>query len=246
MSCISELLNKFNNFSQYEFNFQLSIFRYVSRDEREITLPSQELEKFNWSRVTIETPKFQRVSPAVVSGIGKMPILPILWLKKSQDCLEYISIGSRLKIKDSLESLNFCKLKTVKFECWDVRSAHIWRPFLIRHRKVIEDLTLAHCLLLYDYTVMKVLKRLEFNVFTYVKFPPLAYLLTQNIELILKGDAYECVLIECTALGENRTYPNVTIAQIRPRRNILVVLMTRFKIKFIPLQTWENFILLNR
>ncbi|KAK6464513.1 hypothetical protein DFJ63DRAFT_311816 [Scheffersomyces coipomensis] len=188
------------------------------------------------------TPKFQRVSPAVVSGIGKMPTLPMLWLKNSQENLESINIGERLKIEDSFENLYFSKLKKVQYECWDMPSGKIWSSFVVRHREIIEDLVLSHCILLYDFSVMDSLIRLELRAFNYFRCPILSNLLIRDFELIIKGDGYERILVECMALGRNIMHPNITIAQFRPRRNIVSYLQRRFKINFIPLHDWEHFV----
>ncbi|KAK6463386.1 hypothetical protein DFJ63DRAFT_334919 [Scheffersomyces coipomensis] len=96
MSCIKDLLIKCEELLPYNFEFQLSIFKNLSQTKfSKYNLPYQELKKFNWSRVTIDTNYFEKEESKIIQ-------------------IEQLNIQ-----EDSLNDFYFPKLGQVKFDAAD-------------------------------------------------------------------------------------------------------------------------------
>ncbi|KAK6463837.1 hypothetical protein DFJ63DRAFT_313139 [Scheffersomyces coipomensis] len=234
LNCMIDLLVKCEVLLSYNIIFRLALFGNISFIETSIfTLPSQHLEKFNWSSVSIGTAS--KVSSEKISTIS------LYWLKNSPD-LSYIYIGELIKIEDNLNDLYFSKLITVKFNSCHKETCENWRHFLLKHKDVVESLQLMYYLHIYDYAAMKNLKVLELVRFNYHSFPILSQLMNSKITLIIKGRPLKCVLFTCLSEAGNKTFPNTYLAEFQPNINVMQFLERRFQINFIPLNPWEDFL----
>lgn len=242
MSYISELLIKCEELLNYKFNFRLSIFKLVSVTEKSpFQLPISALEKFLWLVVSITSPYFLNCDPPLEKYVENIPIISLSWLKNSKN-LQYFHIGEKFKIENNLHDLYFIRLKTVKFESFDKSSADPWKEFIFKHSEVINKLRVRHYFGWYNYRAMEKLERLELGGVHCPHFRHLEYLIERNMKLIIKGlGAMKAIVYECIAAGRDKDYSNIVIAELNPQPNVREFLEKTYKVKFIPIQNWENF-----
>ncbi|KAK6464516.1 hypothetical protein DFJ63DRAFT_311819 [Scheffersomyces coipomensis] len=240
MSCMRQLLVKCETLAKQNFKFQLSLFKFLRRTElSKFSLPSTDLEKFNWSRVTIDTNCIMSNEPIFEEFLDFLPNLSISWLKHSA-ALSYIHIGERFKLQEDLNDLYFPNLKQVKFEICHRQSCENWFHFIVRHNMMIEDFSLKHFHDLYNYSGMENLKRLELVNFKYSAFPQFIDLITRKVELIVKGLVGFCYILYLVRHeGLEISYPKVTVAIHKPNPWSISHHRIKDNVKIIPLEKWE-------
>ncbi|KAK6465530.1 hypothetical protein DFJ63DRAFT_327146 [Scheffersomyces coipomensis] len=198
------------------------------------------LKWFNHTNIHTITLQFELNIEDDLSCIKNAADIPLHWLKNSPD-LNSIHIGERFKIEQEMDELQFNNLTNITFESCDRQSSKIWAKFLLRHKHQIKQLKLKHHLYHYDLIAMENLTRLELVAFKYNTFPVLAILMKRKLDVIVKGRPSRYFVSLCSREDENKSFPNVTLAEFVPNPHIIHFLESRYNIKFIKINRWEDF-----